>query len=258
MKAGGAYMKNKEFYLDCDGIALHAKMDFPEVEKPVYPMVIVIHGLTGHMEERHIKGLAAACNQAGYATLRVELYGHGKSGGDFKNHTIAHWVLEIMRVIDYAKSLDFVSDLYLTGHSQGGASVVLAAALKEDCLKALIPLAPAMMIKEYALQGGFPGSGPNPENPEEEFLLFGERPLSNNYVKVAKFLPFEEAIKSFKKPVLIVHADTDEMVPFVYSQKLQKEYADARLVNIPGDDHCFDAHLDQVLEAVLKFLEEQK
>lgn len=53
-------MKNKEFYLDCDGIALHAKMDFPEVEKPVYPMVIVIHGLTGHMEERHIKGLAAA------------------------------------------------------------------------------------------------------------------------------------------------------------------------------------------------------
>ena len=48
------------------------------------------------------------------------------------------------------------------------------------------------------------------------------------------------------------------MVPFVYSQKLQKEYADARLVNIPGDDHCFDAHLDQVLEAVLKFLEEQK
>lgn len=108
MKAGGAYMKNKEFYLDCDGIALHAKMDFPEVEKPVYPMVIVIHGLTGHMEERHIKGLAAACNQAGYATLRVELYGHGKSGGDFKNHTIAHWVLEIMRVIDYAKSLDFV------------------------------------------------------------------------------------------------------------------------------------------------------
>lgn len=26
-------MENKEFYINCDGIALHAKMDFPKEEK---------------------------------------------------------------------------------------------------------------------------------------------------------------------------------------------------------------------------------
>lgn len=177
MKAGGAYMKNKEFYLDCDGIALHAKMDFPELEKPVYPMVIVIHGLTGHMEERHIKGLAAACNQAGYATLRVELYGHGKSRGDFKNHTIAHWVLEIMRVIDYAKSLVSYPICTLPAIPRAGASVVLAAALKEDCLKALIPLAPAMMTKNMPFREDFLVQDPTGKSRRRISPLWGTAPF---------------------------------------------------------------------------------
>lgn len=250
-------MENKEFYINCDGIALHAKMDFPKEEKDKYPMVIVVHGLTGHMEETHIRGIAAACNEMGYATLRIELYGHGKSEGEFRDHTVMHWILEIMRVIDYTRSLDFVTDLYLTGHSQGGAAIVLAAGLKEDCLKAIMPLAPAMMIRDVAYNGGFPLTQYDPDNLGEEILLFGERPLSANYMRVARMLPFEDAVKNFKKPVLIVHSDTDELVPFGYSVKLQKNYDNAELVMIPGDDHVFDKHLDMVLTAIKKFLGEQ-
>ena len=43
----------KEFYITDDGIQLHAKLDMPE-EKEKCPLVIVFHGLTGNMEERHI------------------------------------------------------------------------------------------------------------------------------------------------------------------------------------------------------------
>ncbi len=250
-------MENKEFYINCDGIALHAKMDFPKEEKDKYPMVIVVHGLTGHMEETHIRGVAAACNEIGYAVLRVELYGHGKSEGEFKDHTVMHWMLEIMRVIDYARSLDFVTDLYLTGHSQGGAAIVLAAGLKEDCLKAIMPLAPGMMIRDAAYNGGFPLTEFDPDNLGEEIMLFGERPLSTNYIRAARLLPFEDAVRNFKKPVLIVHSDTDEMVPFECSVKLQKDYENAELVTIPGDNHVFDKHLDMVLAAITKFLGEQ-
>lgn len=69
-------MENREFYINDDGIKLHAKLDFPAEEKDKYPLVIVIHGFTGHMEEEHIVGVSRAMNEIGFATLRAEMYGH--------------------------------------------------------------------------------------------------------------------------------------------------------------------------------------
>ena len=38
---------------------------------------------------------------------------------------------------------------------------------------------------------------------------------------------------------------------------LPKDYENAELVTIPGDNHVFDKHLDMVLAAITKFLGEQ-
>ena len=54
----------KEFYIADDGIQLHAKLDVPE-EKEKCPLVIVFHGLTGNMEERHITAVSNAMNEIG-------------------------------------------------------------------------------------------------------------------------------------------------------------------------------------------------
>ena len=139
----------EEFYINCDGIRLHCKSDRPEPapagaapqpgdaasqsavsapQSPKIPLVLVIPGLTGHMEEPHIVAVAEALAKNGYASLRCELYGHGKSEGLFHDHTLFHWALEIMYLIDYARNLDYVSDLYLCGHSQGGAEPPLCSA----------------------------------------------------------------------------------------------------------------------------------
>ena len=81
----------KEFYITDDGIQLHAKLDMPE--------------------ERHITAVSSAMNEIGFATLRVELYGHGKSGGAFEQHNLMKWINNAMTVTDYAKLLDSVTDL---------------------------------------------------------------------------------------------------------------------------------------------------
>ena len=75
----------EEMELWDDGIRLHVKIDFPKAEAAggKYPMCIVLHGFTGDMEERHIVAVQEAMNEIGMATLRVELYGHGSSGGEF-------------------------------------------------------------------------------------------------------------------------------------------------------------------------------
>lgn len=248
-------MENREFYIEHDGIKLHAKLEFPESQQTKYPLVIVVHGFTGHMEEVHIRAISKALNAHNYATLRVELYGHGKSDGEFKNHTVLHWVLELMAVIDYARSLEFVTDLYLTGHSQGGATVVLTAALKSDVLKAIMPLAPAMLLKDAAKSGDFLGMHFDPEHLPEEVTLTDGRVLAGNYFRVNRFLPFEDAIKSYKKPVLIIHADADEAVPVHYARELAKAYENASLKIIPDDNHGFEKSIDVVTETIIDFLD---
>ena len=43
-------------YIQDDGMRLHIKIDRPEGEK--CPLVVVIHGFTGHMEEEHITAVS--------------------------------------------------------------------------------------------------------------------------------------------------------------------------------------------------------
>ena len=64
----------KEFYIDCDGIKLHAKLDRVN-ETGKSPLCILVHGFTGHMEEDHIVAAQKAINECGISVLRVEMYG---------------------------------------------------------------------------------------------------------------------------------------------------------------------------------------
>jgi len=244
----------KEYYIDDDGIKLHAKLEKPEGADKC-PLVIVVHGYTGHMEETHITQVSKAINEIGFATLRVEMYGHGKSGGEFRNHTLYKWVSNMLTVVDHVRSYDFVTDLYLCGHSQGGLLVMLIAGMCPDRFKAIIPMSPAWMIPEYARAGEMLGTKMDPLNIPDEFVQNGENHLSGNYVRVAQTIHPEDEIERFTGPVLIIHGDQDEAVPYEYGQKAEKLYKNARLVTIAGDDHCYNNHLDIVCTAVKEFLQ---
>ena len=251
-------MDDREFYIDHDGLRLHAKLDLPADAPEKMPLVIIEHGYTGHMEERHIRAVARAVNEIGCAALRIELYGHGQSDGKFRDHTIMKWVEEMITVIDYAAGLDFVSELYLAGHSQGGLTAILVGAIKGDMLKALIPLAPAIVIRDAAIHGTwFDGLGFDPQFVPEEIDMGNGRKLSGNYFRVARTLPVDEAIAAYTGPVLIVHADTDEAVPVSYAVDAAEKYADCELVIIENDTHCYDRKLNEVTAAVQRFLLEQ-
>ena len=131
----------KEFYITDDRIRLHAKLETPDGREKC-PLVLLFHGFTGDMEEAHIVGVKDAMLESGCAVLRVELYGHGKSEGEFKDHTLFKWFSNAMCVTDYAKTLPFVTDLYISGHSQGGILAMMAAGARPDDYKAVIPLPP--------------------------------------------------------------------------------------------------------------------
>lgn len=245
----------KEFYIDSDGIRLHAKLDMPEgMEKG--PLCILFHGFTGHMEENHIIGAQKAMNDAGVAVLRAEMYGHGKSDGEFREHTLYKWVTNALSVVNYAKTLDFVTDLYLCGHSQGGLLTMLIGGMSPDTFKAIVPLSPAWMIPDGAREGNLLGMNFDPKHIPDTLENWGVV-LSGDYVRVAQTIHVEDEIERYEGPVLIIHGDADETVPFMFAEKAVKLYKNAKLVPIHGDDHCFTKHLDEMTDALRAFFKEK-
>ena len=241
-------------YITDDKIRLHATLDMPEGNPEKCPLVVIIHGFTGYSEERHIAAAAQTMNELGYATLRVDMYGHGKSEGEFHDHTLLKWMTNAMTVIDYARGLPFFTDLYLCGHSQGGLTVMLAAAMKHEFIKGIIPLSPAVMIPEQARKGNLLGVNFDPNRIPEELYMDDGRVLSGNYIRAAQMVHVEDVYSKYTGPVLIVHADTDEAVPFSCAEEAARSFKDARLVVIPNDTHCYDNHLDMVLDAIRGWL----
>ncbi|MCR5502769.1 MAG: alpha/beta hydrolase [Lachnospiraceae bacterium] len=241
-------------YIEDDGIKLHIELAKPESGKDKYPLVIIIHGITGNMNERHLTALSEMFVENGYAALRVDMYGHGESGGAFRDHTYFKWMTNAMTVIDYARSLDFVSDIYLCGHSQGGVTVMLAAALKYENIKGLIALSPSVMRPEQARCGLLFGNKFDPRNIPEEFPLWADKVLGGNYVRVSRTIHVENYIDSYDKPVLIVVGTEDNPELVASCACAADRYSNCRYVEIKGDTHCYDNHLDQMVGTVREWM----
>lgn len=241
-------------FFDVDGIRLNAKLEFPDSEVEKSPLLILCHGFTGHMEEPHILGAAKAARAAGCAVLRVELYGHGHSGGSFRGHNIRIWVDELVQIIDRVQRLDFVSKIFLSGHSQGGLAVMLAAAERKDAVAGLIPLSPAWTIPAAARSGILLGIPFDPDKIPDEIPLGEGLTLGGNYVRVAQGIEVEPAIRAYEGPVLILHGTADETIPYACAEQAAALYKDCKLVPIEGDDHCFDFHLDEMTTALREWL----
>ncbi len=262
-------------YIMDDGIRLDAVWDMPEgiqlvhvgsggsglrlYGKPDYklPVCIIIHGFTGWKEERHLEAVAKGLNSIGMAVLRVDMYGHGHSEGEFRDHTLYKWLSNITRVVDYARSISFVSDIWLCGHSQGGLAVILAGAMLQDRIKGMIPMSAAIQIPQLIRDGWFFGTDITSGIPDEITVPGKGLKLSGNYARVARTLHVEEAMESFKKPVLLVHGDADAAVPVHYSEEADECFENSTCVIIQGDTHGFDYHLDLAVDAITEWMKEQ-
>ena len=133
--------------------------------------------------------------------------------GTFGRHTLYKWISNAMALIDYARSLDFVTDIYLSGHSQGGLTAALAAGMEPDHVKGLILRAPAFMIPACARSGNLLGQTFDPLHLPDEIHSIKGLTLRGDYVRVAQTIHVEEAVARYRGPVLLVHGDRDEAVP---------------------------------------------
>mgnify|MGYP002627370221 FL=1 len=90
--------------LDHD-IPLEAILDLPSDTAKTHPLLLILHGFTGFKEEAQLACLAGAARDAGFAALRPDLYGHGESGGAFRDHSLDRWLSNIRALLSFAESM---------------------------------------------------------------------------------------------------------------------------------------------------------
>ena len=243
----------QHFWIDDDGIRLSAVLERPHGGP--CPLVIFLHGFTSTKDRPHNIASCRAMRDAGCATLRMDLYGHGESGGEFRDHTLYRWISNTMAAIRYARSLDFVTDIYLSGHSQGGLTAALAGGMYPDIVRGLILRAPAFMIPRCAREGSMLGRSFDPLHIPDQIDVIKGLTLSGDYIRVAQTICAEDAVRRFPGPVLLIHGSADDVVPPEDSERAAAMYRHCKLILLPGESHHFDVLPDRMEAAITEWLQ---
>lgn len=141
-----------------DGHIIHAYLSYPKTKQKGYPTIIMLHSLGRNAY--YWKPLQEKFNLLGFAVLRLDFRGHGKSVYDksfhqkswtkYKNATFAKYpqdVIETINTIQKETRKPNFSNYAIIGSDIGANTAVLVAKQLPHKPKALVLIAPSMNFK---------------------------------------------------------------------------------------------------------------
>ena len=203
--------------------------------------VILCHGFLSTKDSRTNLRLTQLLVAQGISTLRFDWFGMGDSGGDFSRITVATCCGQLERAISLMRERGY-PELGLIGSSFGGLLAILVGQhhpeLRAVGLKCPVPDFPEMLEHEFG-----------PDGIEEWHRTNYIPDVSGGAAPVALDFTFYEscradnayeAARNINAPVLIVHGQEDELVPFHQIRQLEAALpGDKELVLLPEADHQF-------------------
>ena len=194
------------------------------------PVVVHFHGNGEQLADlRHV---VTGLRRNGLGVLAVEYPGYGLAGGSPSEESLLAAGREALA---YARERLGVppEGLVLQGQSLGTG--VAARLASEGHGAALVLVSPFTSMTDLAAH------------------LFPALPLSR---LVRDRFDTRAVAPSVRIPVLIVHGDRDDLVPFSMGEELARTFPQARLMRVPGAHHndLWLAHGDELLSAIAAFV----
>lgn len=194
------------------------------------PLIIFVHGLTGHMDEHiHFNG-ARWFEKHGYSSFRFNLYDEPEDARRLRQCSINTHGRDIDRVIDHFQRKN-VNKIFLVGHSLGGPSIYKS---ERRGVQAIAFWDPAIIPRAFVHKARFDRS-----MERYVFEWTFEFLLGRRMVNSIKDLNMVEVAQEFETPIKVVVAGDGKMVDegrqFVEQLDVPAEFA-----VIQGADHGFD------------------
>lgn len=203
--------------------------------------VILCHGFLSNKDSRTNLRLTQLLIPQGISALRFDWFGMGESGGDFSHITVATCCAQLERAITLMRERGY-SELGLVGSSFGGLLAILVGRdhpeLRAIGLKCPVPDFPETLEHEFGPAGIEEWKRTNyiPD------VTGGTTPIALDFAFYESCRAFDAyaAARNVKTPVLIVHGERDELVPFHQIRQLEDALpGDKELVLLPEADHQF-------------------
>jgi alpha-beta hydrolase superfamily lysophospholipase len=201
-------VQDVSFFTD-DNITLSAWYSKAKHNKPT---VIFCHGNGGNIS--YYQEIIKLLTDNGYGVLAIDYRGYGKSGGKSSEKGL---YTDLRSAVKYLKSEQHISEnnIILWGLSLGGA--VVAEVADEGNFKGVILQSPFTSIRGMA-----------------NHIILNMLHLSND-IYITKYMPIIQKfdnvsnVGKIKAPLLIAHAETDEVIPVKMTYELAKLNPKAQL-----------------------------
>lgn len=230
----------------------------PETEK--CPMVILMHGIFSSGNIVPIPALARELADNGIASIRFDFGGHWRSEGEMQQMTIGKEIEDALAMWEYAKTLPYVSEIGLLGHSQGGVVASMTAGILEsrgEKPAGLVLIAPGSVVQEACRNGRFFGAEFNPADPPEFVKCFGIMKLGREYILSTQDLDIYGTAKGYTGPVRLIHGSKDTIVPMSCSERYVETYGDrSELIVVEGENHLITRKKKKVVVLSVRFFKE--
>lgn len=239
-----------------DGLRLYGKLEKPGEGK--CPTAILFHGFTGDLgyeRDSVFQLLSDRLTASGIAVARFDFNGHGKSEGNFTDMNILNEIEDAIAVLSYIRSLDFVTEIYVAGHSMGGVVAGMLAGYYPDVIKRLALMAPAATLKDDALKGVCMDAVYDTKRIPDTVCVGGTHRVGGHYFRIAKLLPIYEVTGCYEGPSLIIHGIHDAVVDVSAAKRYHECLKNSTLKLMEGIDHGFQGEEgESALDEVAGFL----
>ncbi|WP_433578562.1 alpha/beta hydrolase [Nocardia brasiliensis] len=234
-----------------DGLHLAATLVTPG--QPATQAVVLVHGGGVTREEGgFFTRLAAGLADAGVASLRFDLRGHGDSEGRQEELTLSTILNDIRVALAYLRESTGAAEVSLLGASFGGGICGYYAAKRPHELSRLVLLNPQFDYKKRTI---------DTRDYWTDDVISDERAKELNETGAVQFTPTlkhgrpllnevfwlkpNEVLGEIKTPTLIVHGNADTLVPIEGTRQAIAEFtAPVELVEVEGSQHGFAVHDD--------------
>lgn len=234
-----------------DGLNLAGTLVAPDVEAE--RAVVLIHGGGVTREEGgFFTRLAVGLGEAGVASLRFDLRGHGESEGRQEDLTLAAILNDIRVALAFVRGEIGVEHVSLLGASFGGGICGYYAAKRPAEVHRLVLLNPQFNYKWRTIDSRSYWSNDYLDDEvarqlaESGYIQFTPTLRHGRAILNEVFwLEPHTVIGEIAAPTLIVHGTKDTFVPIESSRQAASQLtAEHKLVEIDGAQHGFAVHED--------------
>jgi uncharacterized OsmC-like protein/pimeloyl-ACP methyl ester carboxylesterase len=224
------------------GYKLQAYLELPPNQKPGH-YAIFAHCFTCNSNFSAVRNISRALNAHGFAVVRFDFTGLGKSEGTFAESHFSANVSDLICVHQYMKT-HFAAPELLVGHSLGGAAVIVAAAQLDE-VKAIATIGAPSRVDHVKTHFVYPEN--NITESGELEVNIGGRPflINKEFLDEMQKTDLHAVVAGLHKPILILHSPSDQIVGIENAQELYRSANHPKsFISLDNADHLLNEKAD--------------